>query len=284
MGRDLDTTTATIPRRHWGDKILKLAGLLLLLQAAGCSIGPSVTDVRDGPPLHPIDISKIPDATPKHEPLSKYGNPVSYSVNGKRYYTLKSGVGYEQQGIASWYGTKFHGQRTSSGEPYDMYAMTAAHRSLPLPTYARVTNLHNERTVVVKINDRGPFHSNRIIDLSYAAAAKLDILGNGTGLVKVQALDPVKSVESDKRSLNGFTANPNLYIQIGAFGNRFNAQQLQRRLQEALSDNIRIQAAGAFGRKLYRVQVGPVSSVEKADTLTVQLALLGIKDTHIVID
>ena len=127
---------------------------------------------------------------PKVESKSKYGNPKSYVVFGKRYYVKDSAKGYVEQGIASWYGTKFHGRRTSSGETYDMYAMTAAHKTLPLPTYARVTNLENGRSVMVKVNDRGPFHQNRIIDLSYSAATRLGIVKTGTGRVEVEAIDP----------------------------------------------------------------------------------------------
>jgi len=146
----------------------------------------------DGPPVvaeQPVkDLPENP--VPRHEPLSKYGNPPSYVVFGKTYRTLKSSHGFVQRGIASWYGKKFHGRRTSSGEPYDMYGMTAAHKQLPLPTYVQVTNLKNGKQVVLRVNDRGPFHGNRIIDLSYTAAKKLDIVKEGTGLVEVRALDP----------------------------------------------------------------------------------------------
>jgi rare lipoprotein A len=131
----------------------------------------------------------IPDAVPKYEPRSRYGNPPSYEVFGKRYYVLSSGVGYIERGVASWYGPGFHKVRTSTGEPYDMYAMTAAHKTLPLPAYVRVTNLQNGRSVVVRVNDRGPFVANRIIDLSYTAAAKLDMLRNGTAMVEIRSID-----------------------------------------------------------------------------------------------
>jgi len=146
----------------------------------------------DGPPVvadQPVEA--LPDnPVPRHEPLSKYGNPDSYVVFGKTYRTLPSSQGFVQRGIASWYGKKFHGRRTSSGEPYDMYGMTAAHTQLPLPTYVQVTNLKNGKQVILRVNDRGPFHGNRIIDLSYTAAKKLDIVREGTGLVEVRALDP----------------------------------------------------------------------------------------------
>ena len=132
----------------------------------------------------------VPDAMPRIEPRSRYGNPPFYDVFGKRYYVLSSSVGYWERGVASWYGPGFHKVRTSTGEPYDMYGMTAAHKTLPLPAYVRVTNLQNGRSVVVRVNDRGPFVGNRIIDLSYTAAAKLDMLRNGTALVEVRAIDP----------------------------------------------------------------------------------------------
>jgi rare lipoprotein A len=133
----------------------------------------------------------VPDAVPHIEPRARYGNPPFYDVFGKRYYVLSSSVGYWERGVASWYGPGFHKVRTSIGEPYDMYGMTAAHKTLPLPAYVRVTNLQNGRSVVVRVNDRGPFVGNRIIDLSYTAAAKLDMLRNGTAMVDVRAIDPM---------------------------------------------------------------------------------------------
>ena len=145
---------------------------------------------KDGPPNFYVDETKIPNAVPKPEPLAKYGNMSSYRVFGKRYYTLKSSKNYEAVGVASWYGTLFHARRTSSGEPYNMLAMTAAHKTLPLPTYVEVTNLKNQRKIIVKVNDRGPFESNRLIDLSYVAAKKLGMLGHGTTKVKIKAIDP----------------------------------------------------------------------------------------------
>lgn len=139
--------------------------------------------------MFPRNVDRIPDAVPKVEPMARRGNK-TYQVYGKTYHPLTSSKNYRETGLASWYGTKFHGNSTSSGEPYDLYAMTAAHRTLPLPTYARVTNTRNGKSIIVKINDRGPFHSNRLIDLSYAAARKLGIYGHGTGHVTVEAIDP----------------------------------------------------------------------------------------------
>lgn len=141
-------------------------------------------------PQNAPDVGQIPDAVPRDEPRSAYGNPPFYIVGGHRYVVLHSAAGYVERGVASWYGTEFHGLRTSTGEPYDMFAMTAAHKTLPLPCYARVTNLANGRHVVVRINDRGPFVANRIIDLSYSAASRLDMIRNGTAFVQVEVLTP----------------------------------------------------------------------------------------------
>ena len=173
----------------------RAATLLAAAALAACSSrpvppsGPSPDGYPDAASV-PKDIHAVPDATPAAEPRSRYGNPKTYEVMGKRYFVLNSADGYKEGGGASWYGTKFHGKRTSSGEPYDMYQMTAAHKTLPLPTYVRVTRKSNGRSVVVKVNDRGPFHTGRIIDLSYAAAAKLDLLQAGSAEVEVEALAP----------------------------------------------------------------------------------------------
>ncbi len=143
----------------------------------------------DSPPTRTMDYDKIPDAVPRREPRSRYGNN-PYKALGKRYRPMKSAKGFRQKGIASWYGKKFHGRRTSSGETYDMFKMTAAHPTLPLPTYVSVTNLDTKKKIIVKVNDRGPFLHGRIIDLSYAAAQKLGIARKGTGRVLINAIVP----------------------------------------------------------------------------------------------
>jgi rare lipoprotein A len=148
----------------------------------------SNTEPPQAPP--PITPQAVPDAVPRVEPRSRYGNPPFYEVFGKRYYVLSSSVAYVERGVASWYGPGFHKVRTSTGELYDMNGMTAAHKTLPLPAYVRVTNLQNGRSIVVRVNDRGPFVGNRIIDLSYTAASRLDMLRNGTAMVEVRAIDP----------------------------------------------------------------------------------------------
>jgi len=268
---------------------LKPQLIILLLMAAalsGCSISPStILDSDDGAPRGTIDVSNIPNATPRMEPHSRYGNPASYVVNGKRYYVKQSSQGYVERGTASWYGTKFHGRRTSSGETYDMYAMTAAHKSLPLPTYAQVTNLDNGRSVVVKINDRGPFHGNRIIDLSYTAAAKLGILKRGTGRVEVRAIDPRQGPAPPAPvPLKVATGNTDLYIQVGAFNNRLNADQLAERLANSLNRNIRVKQSSNAEGAVFRVQVGPLVSSVQADDLSLKLAQLGISNVRVVMD
>nr|VFJ58219.1 MAG: rare lipoprotein A [Candidatus Kentron sp. FM]VFJ62986.1 MAG: rare lipoprotein A [Candidatus Kentron sp. FM]VFK19661.1 MAG: rare lipoprotein A [Candidatus Kentron sp. FM] len=171
----------------------------LMSLLAGCGF---LSD-QDGPPLFSrLDPDNIPDAVPRSDPKSPYGNPPSYAVYGQRYYVMESSLGYVKRGIASWYGRKFHGRRTSSGETYDMFAMTAAHRSLPLPTYVRVINLENGRQAIVRVNDRGPFHPDRIIDLSYAAAVKLHIAQRGTARVEIRAIDPTGPKEITQARLS----------------------------------------------------------------------------------
>jgi len=170
------------------------AGLLAAL-LSGCSSAPHPRPAppaaaQPTAPIGPSEGSQVPDAIPKFEPRSQYGNPPFYTVNGHRYTVLPTSNGYVERGVASWYGTEFHGLKTSTGEPYDMFAMTAAHKTLPLPCYARVTNLTNGRSVVVRINDRGPFVDNRIIDLSYSAANRLDMIRHGTTFVQVEVLTP----------------------------------------------------------------------------------------------
>ena len=223
----------------------------------GCSSrGP--LEPEDAAPPEPLDISHIPNAVPRSEPLSRYGNPPSYVVFGKRYYTMPSSKGYWERGIASWYGTKFQGKRTSSGEPYDLYGMTAAHRSLPLPTYVEVTNLKNGRSVIVKVNDRGPFRRERIIDLSYVAAVKLGILGYGTGLVEVRAIDTSEPADRPGPGQEPETAQPPLvYLQAGAFRVRKYAEELHAEIEARQLGEVRIVEPGGKST-LYKVRVGPL--------------------------
>jgi rare lipoprotein A len=166
-------------------------GMAACFSAPPRSETPSTVPVPPPPTERPPSPASVPDMVPRYEPRSRNGNPPFYDVMGKRYFVLSSSMGYVERGVASWYGPGFHKVRTSTGEPYDMYAMTAAHKTLPLPAYVRVTNLQNGRSIVVRVNDRGPFVGNRIIDLSYTAAAKLDMLRNGTAMVEVRSLEPL---------------------------------------------------------------------------------------------
>lgn len=241
----------------------------------------------DGPPRDPIDVASIPDALPRLEPPSRYGNPPSYVVNGERYFTRSSSLGYRDRGIASWYGAKFHGRRTSSGEPYDMYQMTAAHRTLPLPSYVEVTHLDTARHVVVRVNDRGPFHSDRVLDLSYAAAAKLGIVETGTAEVSVRAIDP-KAVKSPPIRDGGEPVGSGerrrpLYVQAGAFRSLANAEHLKHRLRSYAG--VKAALSEVFlesNENLFRVRIGPMGTVAEAQRVAARLVAVGIDTPRIV--
>ena len=232
-------------------------------------------------PPPPAGVESIPDAVPRAEPRSAHGNPPFYEVLGRRYFVLAAADGYLERGVASWYGPTFHGGNTSSGEPYDMYGMSAAHKTLPLPTYARVTNLRNGRSVVVRINDRGPFVANRLIDLSYTAAARLDMIREGTTLVEVRALTPGAP---DELTRSAQSPPPSLYVQAGAFADAHNAQHLLEHLHAAGLASAFILPPPEGKSRLYRVRLGPVGSVAEFDQLAARLAALGIPDARLAVD
>ncbi len=293
--------------RHLENAVCLSLALLLTAATAGCSLHPKAggdSGEGDGPSDVPIDVSRLSDAIPRVEPPARDGNR-PYVVEGRIYYPLETAAGYRERGIASWYGRKFHGRPTSSGEPYDMHAMTAAHRTLPLPSYVRVTNLENGRAVVVRVNDRGPFKHNRLIDLSYAAAAKLGILERGTGLVEVEAITPGRQRGEGRIARDETTKDPvlttggregpfppaaarlppRLYVQAGAFAQPENAERLRARLAEALGMPVFVQrGADDDGRRWLRVRIGPVASVEEADRLSARLAVYGVPDALIVVE
>lgn len=267
---------------------LRFTGLFFLsfLLLSACSIGTH----QDSAPQKEIDVAHIPDAVPRPEPRSAGGNPDTYSVLGRTYRVMSSHEGYVERGIASWYGTKFHGRTTSNGEIYSMYKMTAAHTRLPLPSYVQVTNLENGRSIIVRVNDRGPFHPNRIIDLSYVAAKKLGIASKGTGLVEVRSIDPHTwdgSLQPPPRQRSSYPATVNssntLFIQAGAFSSRQNAEQLQQRLR-ALMPSRSVQLAFADTDQLYRVRIGPLQTVEEADKLAEVISNNGYPDPYVVIE
>ena len=312
--------------------------ILILFVVSACSSlrkAPS-----DGPPpvVYRPAAQSSTDPIPRTEPLSKYGNPSSYVVFGKRYYTLSSSHGFVQRGIASWYGKKFHGRRTSSGEIYDMYGMTAAHTQLPLPTYVQVTNLKNGKQVILRVNDRGPFHGNRVIDLSHTAATKLGIIKEGTGLVEVRAIDTrnyrlvqnqvensslntimkmesatvaesiyeeqldvtpkinpdmideqVAYVDDDSTifDLDATTVSnsgPQIFLQVGAFGERENANQLKNQLSGLSLGEVTISSIIKNSKQLHRVRIGPLTTVQSADNTVAELNSMGMNDYQIVIE
>jgi rare lipoprotein A len=272
-------------------------------------------------PKPPADLASIPDAVPRVEPRSRYGNPVSYVVFGQRYQLLSTAEGHVERGTASWYGPGFHAARTSSGEPYDMYAMTAAHKTLPIPAYARVTNLRNGRSVVVRINDRGPFVGDRIIDLSYTAAWKLDMLRTGTAPVEVRVLSPgadvppvmvasvpVPSAPPAAASVSASRGSPPLaastgsaaavaagtgvgaaapsrtMLQAGAFFDAANARSLVARLAAAGIGNATLRPTRAGARTVWQVRVGPLDSGLEVDDMLERLRLAGLPDARRALD
>jgi len=267
-----------------------LVTLLILSLLASCGSNKA----KDGPPRgESATVPPMPDdAIPRPEPKSRGGNAPVYEVFGQRYTVMDSAYGYRERGVASWYGKKFHGNLTSMGETYDMYEMTAAHKSLPLPTYVRVRNLRNNKTVVVRVNDRGPFVHNRIIDLSYYAAVKLDMIGTGTSLVEVEAItfngpkgdQPTRQVTPPpaEAPAPAVSEPTQVFAQIGAFGSRENAD---RRIALLRSGGI---GAGfvledtSAEQTLYRVRMGPIRGVEQYDLLVEELDKLGIADPILV--
>jgi len=275
-------------------RLLTFTAIIALL-ISGCSSS-RYSQSQDSAPEEDVDVSDIPNPVPRAEAKSKYGNPDSYVVNGKRYYVMENSRNFTERGVASWYGKKFHGHRTSNGETYDMYQMTAAHKNLPLPSYVEVHNLRNNRSVIVRVNDRGPFHHNRIIDLSYAAAKKLGITANGTGMVEIRTIDPhqknkpqnkpryARNPPAKKTISNNYTENEyRLFLQVGAFISRNNAEQLRSRLLTKI-DSVNINTGYNEEKNIYRVRIGPLSSVEQADELATRIAGLGFNAPHIVID
>ena len=281
---------------------LSLLNLFVLISTSllfsGCSSQPSRYALKnDTGPDRYIDHHSVADAIPRNEKKSRGGNK-NYRVNGKNYKVLNSSNGYKKRGIASWYGKKFHGHRTSNGEVYDMYKMSAAHKSLPLPTFVRVTHLKNGKSVVLRVNDRGPFHRNRLVDLSYVAAKKLGITATGTGLVEIEAINPnqrsskklsARSTGHQKNKShlrNRFattSSNYQVYLQVGAFSQQQNAQLLQNRIDNlSLPYNIKIE----FDHKqdLYKVKLGPFASVSAADALTEKLELNQNIQAYVVVN
>lgn len=268
--------------QHWQ----RCTGLLLL--AAVLTLNGCVTPKPSTSPTTPVtppvitppavDPAQIPDAVPRAEPLSKRGNPAFYDVLGKRYFVKSTAAGYVERGVASWYGPGFHEQFTSNGEPYDMHGMTAAHKTLPLPSFVQVTNLANGKSVVLRVNDRGPFKDGRIIDLSRTAAIKLDMLRAGTALVEVRALTV------GQNAMASDSASKPLFVQAGAFGATSNADNLAQQLRAKGYAQASVRSDVVDGRNLYRVRIGPIADVPSFDRIVAELKKLGVSDARLALD
>ena len=273
---------------------LKAIVALFALALVGCSSTPTYDREtaggrykvrKDFAPDNPPDVSNVADAIPVDIPYSRGGNRSTYEVWGKSYNVLPTHIGYRAEGIASWYGLKFHGHKTSNGEIYDIYKMSAAHKSLPIPSFAKVTNLDNGKSVVVRVNDRGPFHENRLIDLSYSAAARLEILKQGTGRVRVEAIDarsladttetvektpqPVASIQQPKPDDTG------AFLQVGSFGKESSALSVQRRLSAMDGVQAVIKKVRQGDVEFHRVLVGPLTDTLSINSMVQSLESMG---------
>lgn len=280
-----------------------LVGFAALALLTACSSSPQKSSgsrpASDGAPDYFRDVSTIPDAVPTPHTGPYKATP--YTVLGKSYQPMQDGRNYREQGEASWYGTKFHGQATANGEEYDLYGMTAAHKTLPLPTYVQVTNLDNQRKVIVRVNDRGPFYSTRIIDLSYAAAKKLGFAERGVARVLVEGIDPVVwqqqndpaylvSARATSQAPSAADVPPvvsalgggQYYLQVGAFSSDQAAQQLRQQLQGTIDATVFISPVQRNATTLHRVRVGPVASQDEAQRLIEQLRLANLGDATLV--
>lgn len=294
------TTSGGLSLRH---SILPGVVLALLLGLGGCASQPeappdrpgagpapvSVPLLKDGTPEFRAGMLSIPDAVPRPEPITAAGNKTPYEVLGKTYRITPVPAGYRERGYGSWYGTKFHGQFTSNGEPYDVYTMTAAHKTLPIPCYVRVTNLENGRRIVVRVNDRGPFHEGRVLDLSYAAAYRLGYADKGTALIEYEVLDPNapewvakrRETAGDARIAAAQPAVRKTYVQAGAFRSMEGARSLQQTLASLLEHEVFIHR-GAGADPWYRVRVGPLESTEALHDTQRRLAAARIAAAQVV--
>ncbi|MDE1461858.1 septal ring lytic transglycosylase RlpA family protein [Spartinivicinus poritis] len=272
-----------LKKNSWFFSVLSI----FVLWLAGCTFNPSIE--KDGAPKGDFDAAKVPDAVPRPH----YGKTKSrpYKVLGVTYNPLKSATGYTAKGVASWYGTKFHGKKTALGETYNMYGMSAAHRTLPLPSYAKVTNLDNGKSVVVRVNDRGPFVKDRLIDLSYAAAKKLGYQKNGTARVKVEGIVPPQyqakkttKTAPAKNLLNDYAKNKRMYLQVAAFSKLESAQALKQRLHALTKLPVTVLYAPSAANPLHRVRIGPISDAEQLEQLRLRIANAKLGSPHVVLE
>jgi len=266
-----------------------LMAAILLSSLGACQSGDAFARLKDSGPSHEVDVSQLADAVPRVDPITIAGNKNPYTVNGVTYQLLPAAKGYSEEGMASWYGNKFHGRKTSNGETYSMYGMTAAHKTLPIPAYVRVTNLANGRQIIVRVNDRGPFHSERIIDLSYAGAKKLGYANNGTARVRVEVIDPLdfqrnavatpvvseQVARAVKKPDQVASLRPPLaavpssslatkpqaqpFLQVGVYSSMTSARQLQEQLSLLTSYPVSVRRFGAVQPPVYKVWIGPIA-------------------------
>ncbi|MEH6911029.1 MAG: septal ring lytic transglycosylase RlpA family protein [Oceanicoccus sp.] len=256
--------------------------IILTLTVAGCQSAGSVFEQKDGAPQHQVSADTIVDATPRKDAVTRAGNKNPYTVLGKTYHLLPTSTGYNQRGVASWYGTKFQGRPTANGEPYNLYGMTAAHRTLPIPAYVRVTNLDNNRTAIVRVNDRGPFHSDRIIDLSYAAAVKLGYAEKGTARVLVETIEADTTPAPVIASAKAVAPAPkgNYFLQIAAFRDLSLANKLRAELLTSTEQSVAIKPSQPAG--FYRVQLGPIATLELAEKVSEKLVAMNFSQPQLI--
>lgn len=256
---------------------MRRLSILLLAGLTACGGSPKRHADADFEPSNPpAHLADLPDPVPRAEPRSRYGNPETYEVFGRTYRVSSSAEGYRERGRASWYGGKFHERLTSSREPFDMYQLTAAHRSLPLPTYVRVTHLGNGRSVIVRVNDRGPFNERRIIDLSYAAAVRLDMVDEGEAEVEVVALTPGSDTGGDAAAVIANAAPPPpRYFESERYDDPVTAIAYREALTAAGVTSVEIRVSHEMGA-WHRLRIGPLANAVAAEAAENQLRALGI--------
>ena len=249
----------------------RIGACVTVLSLVGCA--PFGGGTYSAEPDYAPSSSDIPlwqDAVPRPDPILPQGNRSPYQVNSEWYTVLATAKGYREQGIASWYGMKFQGRLTSNGEIFDVFAATAAHRSLPIPSYVRVTNLSNEASVVLRVNDRGPFHPDRLIDVSYGAAVQLGFAEQGTAVVLVESID-LEGID-DRRELDGSAYR---YLQLGAYASELAAKQLGEEISERWHYPVTVTAVDTEGERLYRVRLGPFSGADELESARAELIAAG---------
>ena len=288
-------------RVRWGLRCVAKALLLpALVMLVGCASSPSATPAspnagryqisQDRAPTRVLKASEVRDVVPTAINRTMAGNRSPYEVLGKRYRVMSSEEGYFERGVASWYGEKFHGHKTSNGEIFDMYEVSAAHKSLPIPSFLKVTNLDNNRSIVVRVNDRGPFHGDRIIDLSYAAAVKLGYADRGTARVELEAIvvkgdAPRERIEQLQLARVGGGKIANQYLQVGAYSMRGSAQEVAKQLQGLTRQPVRIEEVrSSQGQTLHRVRIGPLSDLTEVDMLKARVASANLGTPYTVSD